>query len=240
MPKFLATMMRLTFFGVLAVGLTLLVLDAAGQPTRPLIDQTLNRLPVQWVSWTGWRSSEPAVVGNWPPVVGQRYPDLVLQDQQGQPVRLSDFAGKVILLEVAAVPCAGCQAFAGGKQHGSFGNFQVQPGLDSIHHYAERFAGVKLGRDAVFVQLLLYGESMSSPTPQEVTRWAEHFQLQRDQGEIVLRGDVSMLGRASFEMIPGFHLIDRNFVLRFDSSGHQPQCDLYRDLLPALGQLVGS
>ncbi len=34
----------------------------------------------------------------WPPIEGQRYPDLVLEDSHGQIVRLSDHAGKVILV----------------------------------------------------------------------------------------------------------------------------------------------
>ncbi len=43
---------------------------------------------------------------------------------------------------------------------------------------------------------------------------------------------------ATYQKIPGFHLIDREFVLTHDSSGHHPEDDLYRDLLPALGQMV--
>lgn len=44
----------------------------------------------------------------WPPVVGERYPDLAREDSHGQVVRLSDHAGKVILVELAAIPCKGC------------------------------------------------------------------------------------------------------------------------------------
>tara|TARA_R110002049_G_scaffold2750_4_gene21982 strand:- start:159880 stop:160707 length:828 start_codon:yes stop_codon:yes gene_type:complete len=190
-------------------------------------------------------ATEPAaddvpVVGNWPPSVGAFYPDLVLKDQNGERFQLSDLAGKVILLELAAIPCKGCQAYAGGNERGGFGGVAVQKGLGSIHQYAKQYARVDLETDpnVVFVQLLLYGKSMRNPTANEVSGWARHFGMNRSKNQIVLQGDRSMVTRESSNLIPGFHLIDRNFVLRFDASGHHPHDDLYRDLLPALGKLA--
>ncbi|MEM6474405.1 MAG: hypothetical protein AAF802_33030, partial [Planctomycetota bacterium] len=157
---------------------------------------------------------------------------------RGDPTRLSQFAGKIILVEYAAIPCAGCQAFAGGKTRGSFGGFPVQA-LESIDHYAKQFAGTVLGtEDVVFVQVILYGKSVSSPTPSEVAGWAKHFGMDSSPHRVVLRGDASMLNQTTFDMIPGFHLIDRDFVLRSDSCGHQPAENLYTDLLPLLGRLA--
>ncbi len=235
----LKSVFRLIALGLLTITVSAGVLIGLGVSPMPVIDHSLNQIPVQVISWTGLRSAQPAVIGSWPPTEGQRYPDLVLTDQQGETLHLSDLAGKVILLELAAVPCKGCQAFSGGNRYGGFAGVPVQPGLDSIHDYAERYAGVTLGEDedVVFVQLLLYGKSMTSPSQQEVAAWAEHFQLDRSADEIVLRGDPAMLGAATYAMIPGFHLIDRDFVLRYDASGHQPNHDLYRDLLPALGAM---
>ncbi len=238
MTRSLKAMIRLFAGGLMAISLSLVILMLIGKSPQPIVNEVLRLLPIEMVSWSGSRSARPAV-GPWPPVAGQRYPDLELRDQHGDTVHLSDFAGKVILLELAAVPCKGCQAFAGGNKVGGFAGVPVQPGLSSIGDYAEQFARVKLGEDenVVFVQLLLYGQSMTSPTQQEVTAWARHFGMNRQDNEIVLQGDPSMLGRASYQMIPGFHLIDRDFILRYDSSGHQSACDLYRDLLPALGEM---
>jgi hypothetical protein len=39
-------------------------------------------------------------------------------------------------------------------------------------------------------------------------------------------------------MIPGFQLIDRDFVLRYDASGHRPRHDLWRELMPAIPRLI--
>lgn len=230
---------RLMLFSMLTLGIAVGALHFSGNSSMPMVDDAINRLPIEMVSWTGLRSSEPVVIGTWPPVKGERYPELLLRDHNGQQVRLSDFAGKVILMELVAVPCQGCQALAGGNERGGFAGVPVQRGLESIHQYARRFAGVELGRDdVVFVQLLLYGRSMSSPTRAEVAGWAEHFRMTGSERTIVLQGDASMLGRETYQLIPGFHLIDEQFVLRYDSCGHHPEDDLYRDLLPALGRMV--
>ncbi len=224
---------------ILLIPIALVVLKETGHSPMPLVNRTLNQLPVELTSTAGLRNADPVVIGAWPPVSGERFSDLVLEDQTGQTVRLSDFAGKIILVEYAAVPCKGCQAFAGGNEHGGYGGVTVQSGLESIETYAKRFAGVTLGGDdVVFVQVLLYGKSLSSPTRDEVSGWAKHFGMQRDQNKIVLRGDPSMLSQTTYEMIPGFQLIDRDFILRSDSCGHNPKDDLYRDLLPLLGKLA--
>ncbi|QDS94507.1 hypothetical protein FF011L_32860 [Roseimaritima multifibrata] len=231
--------LRLVIAVSIAIPITIAALLMLVESPMAIVDNVVSKLPVETVSWTGRQPAEPAVVGTWPPLKGERYPELLLNDQNGDAVRLSDFAGKVIFLELAAIPCKGCQAFAGGQQFGGFGGVPVQPDLQSIHHYAKRYAGVDLDADdVVFVQLLLYGSSMSSPTPEEVAGWADHFQMERTDNRIVLRGDPSMLGVETYEKIPGFHLIDEDFVLKFDSSGHHPEDDLYRDLLPALGRMT--
>ncbi len=175
----------------------------------------------------------------WPPIEGERYPDLVLEGSNGQVVRLSDHAGKVILVELAAIPCHGCQAFAGGNQYGGYADMGVQTGLDSIHLYAQKYASVNLKStdDVLFVQLLLYGKAMGAPTREETSGWAEHFRMNDSQHEIVLRGDPSMVSQTTYSMIPGFHLIDRDFILRSDSCGHNPKANLYSELLPMLKTL---
>lgn len=235
MVRLIKSILTIVVGTVLLTPIVLAGLKATGNLPRPLIDRAVNHLPIELTSAVGLRSADPVVLGEWPPVRGDKFPDLMLTDQTGQTVQLSDFAGKIILVEYAAIPCEGCQAFAGGKQYGAFGNFTVQAGLESIEHYAQQYAGVTLGsEDVVFVQVLLYGRSVSAPTQAEVNGWAEHFHMDRDANQIVLRGDPSMLSRQTYEMIPGFHLIDRDFVLRSDSCGHHPHDDLYKDLLPML------
>jgi hypothetical protein len=236
MMRFLAA----TFCCVSGFGITLGLLAYNGQIPESYIERALGQVPAEWVAWTGYQPTALLESGQWPPQLGEPYPDVTLTDQYGEQVQLRDFAGKVILVELAAIPCKGCQAFAGGNELGDFGGFGVQRGLESIHRYAKRFAGVDLGQDpeVVFVQLLLYGRRMSSPTPEEVGGWASHFRMNGKPNLVVLRGTPEMLGEETYRRIPGFHLIDRDFVLRYESSGHNPKHDLYGQLLPALGKLA--
>ena len=178
---------------------------------------------------------------DWPPQLDERYPDLELIDQTGQTVRLSDFAGSVILVEYIGMTCSACQAFAGAHDVGSFEGVRPQVGVGSIEGYAPQYGGVSLDDPRiVFVQILLYSMSMGAPTPQDARRWAEHFGMSRADREIVLAGTQELLGKASFDLIPGFQLIDRNFMLRSDSTGHRPQDNLYTELLPRIPELLKS
>ncbi|MEL6104562.1 MAG: hypothetical protein AAFU85_00940 [Planctomycetota bacterium] len=219
--------------------LAIIALGAAGYRTEPILRRSIEALPASFTSTIGFSASDSGMVGHWPPIKGQPFPEVVLHDQNGEPTRLRDFAGKLILVEYAAIPCEGCQAFAGGQTHGGFAGFPVQSGLQSIEHYAAQFGGVELGNeDIVFVQVILYGKSVSAPTQEEVTAWAEHFQMDRASHQLVLRATPGMLGREAFDLIPGFQLIDRDFIVRSDSCGHQPADNLYSDLLPLLGRLA--
>ena len=55
---------------------------------------------------------------NWPPKLNEPYPDLHLVDQDGKLTRLSEFKGKIILVEPIGMPCQACQAFCGGHHVG--------------------------------------------------------------------------------------------------------------------------
>jgi cytochrome oxidase Cu insertion factor (SCO1/SenC/PrrC family) len=50
-------------------------------------------------------SGQPKQDFDWPPKLNEPYPDLHLIDQTGSPTRLSDFKGKVILVEPIGMPC---------------------------------------------------------------------------------------------------------------------------------------
>jgi hypothetical protein len=176
----------------------------------------------------------------WPPEKHRTYPDLELLGLRGQPTRLSDFQGRVILLETVGLSCRASVSFAGGHACGPFGNVAPQPDLESLAVYTERFAGVRLDDPRLLhVQLLLFNRQMQSPTLEEVQQWAWHFQSQRPANSLVLFcGTPELASSATREIVPGFHLIDRQFVLRADSTGQTPEDDLFRELLPKLADLL--
>ncbi len=177
---------------------------------------------------------------DWPPELNKTYPDFQLIDQEGAPTRLSEFKGKIILLEPIGMPCKACQAFSGGHERGGFQDIPSQPGLPSIEKSARRYGGFDLSDDRIVkIHLLLYGLDMRAPTAEDARAWAEHFGLERAKNEIVLAGLPSMIGDASYRMIPGLQLIDQDLVLRADSTGRSnQQHDLYRELLPRVRQML--
>ncbi|MCA9120524.1 MAG: hypothetical protein H6822_14165 [Planctomycetaceae bacterium] len=182
-----------------------------------------------------WSGHPPA----WPPEKNRTYPDLELLDQEGNVTRLSDFKGKVILIEPVGIPCQACVAFSGGHELGPFEGIEPQADLDSIESYAKQYGQIRLDDHRVVrVQLLLFNHEMQAPTQDEARAWAEHFHMRRSRNEIVLIGTESMVTKASRDLIPGFQLIDKHFILRADSTGQSPTDDLYSKLLPQIRKLV--
>ncbi len=170
----------------------------------------------------------------WPPRLGEDYPDLELTDLSGSKVRLSDFRGRVLIIEPIGLPCKACQAFAGGHIVGGFDGHQPQPGLKSFEEYfRECTGGLRLSDDRLqLIQILFYGPSARrAPTLEDARRWAKHFGPALPSNTIILYGDRSLISSETKSMIPGFHLVDRDFVLRCEA-GKPPRQDLYQELLP--------
>ena len=148
----------------------------------------------------------------------------------------------MILLEVVGLTCKACHAFAGGNEPGKnrFRGIEPQPGLDSIERYASGYAKLSLDHpDIVFVQLVLYGmDGRSPPSEHDVRAWASHFEMDRRNNQVVLIGDQRFISAASRKLIPGFHLIDQNGILRAMSSNDPKHDRLHSSLLPTLASLV--
>jgi len=179
-------------------------------------------------------------IGTWPPKPGEPYPDLALMDCNGNLFHLSSLKGRVILVEPVAMSCPACQAHSGGDTLGGFLGIEPQPGIVSLDETLDRFAGgLKLDNPAVaYVQVVIYNLDLKAPTVTEVKAWADHFKLTDRPNVYVLVGTPAMLTQESFDMIPGLHLVDRDFVLRSEHFGHGGGSDLYRGLLPMTAKLV--
>lgn len=174
------------------------------------------------------KSSEPpapAAPPDWPPRVDASYPDLKLLNHKGETVVLSSLKGKVILLEPVGMNCPACNAFAGGNRPeiGHFSGVTPQEGILSTPEMLEQTAGVDFAHaDLVHVQLLLYNMQMKGVTVDDAARWAAHFQAEKHANWIVLAGGDALVNKDSYDMIPGYQVIDRDFILRSDCSGHRP------------------
>ncbi len=162
--------------------------------------------------------------GQWPPRVGQPFPDLRLRDQDGELVRLSSFKGKVLMVEMVGMTCPACQGYAGSGRYGPYGNIEAFPGTAPFSEYFQSRLGVPLGGpEVVLVQLLLYGMDMQAPKRGDAKTWADHFRLSKSRNQYVLAGTPEFIGQASYDLIPGFQLVDRDFILRIDHAGHNPR-----------------
>lgn len=175
----------------------------------------------------------------WPPRLDKAYPDLTLTDISGKKVRLSHYRGRVLLIEPIGMSCKACQAFAGGHIVGSFGGGQPQPRLKSFSEYLRKYGGgVTLDHDRIqTVQILFYGpRGNRAPTLQEARDWANHFG-RFSPDTIVLFADQEMIRPQTRAIIPGFQLVDSQFILRSDA-GNPPRQDLYRTLIPMIKKVL--
>ena len=177
---------------------------------------------------------------SWPPQVGKKFPNVDFIDAEGNKVRLAQFKGKILLVEMIGMSCSACNAFSGALERGGFSGIIPQPGLPSIHKLiADYSGGVSLDDSRIhFVQILLYNLQMKAPSPRDLKLWAEHFGFDKQKNVTILGGTPELIGPASYNLIPGFQLVDKNLILRSDSSGHHPRDNLYTKLLPMLGKLV--
>jgi hypothetical protein len=178
----------------------------------------------------------------WPPRRGERYPNLTLYDQRGRLVSLASLRGKVILLEPVGMTCEACQSLSGAGKVGCFGNQPAQAGVDALEDYFPRYTnGLSLSDPRIaYVQVLLYGLDLHAPSPANAKAWAHHFKFDERPNVYVLAGTPELIGPASFAMIPGFQLIDKDFVLRAWWYGETSTGDdLWTKLLPMVPQLLG-
>ncbi|MBZ0114893.1 MAG: hypothetical protein K8J08_20700 [Thermoanaerobaculia bacterium] len=74
---------------------------------------------------------------------------------------------------------------------------------------------------------------MRPPKESDARLWADHFPSVFYR-RIVAVQTRSLISKASYDLIPGFQLVDRDFVLRSDASGHQPRHSLTEHLFPRL------
>lgn len=183
---------------------------------------------------TGCLETSPGAA--WPPTLGKPFPNLVFTSHDGRKVRISDFKGKVVLVEPVGMSCQACNAFSGGHEVGGIGDIAPQEGLGTLEEYLSTYGdGVSLENDdVVLVQILLYDLDMKALDIEDARKWVEHFGLDRNPNVYVVFSEKNLTNRASFLMVPGVQLVDKTSVVRFDSTGHRPRHNLYTQLLPGV------
>lgn len=181
-------------------------------------------------------------IEHWPPIIGEEYPDLELINADNETVHLSDYAGNVLLIEPIGMTCKACQAYAGGNIVGGFSGVKPQNNLESIEEYMPRYTnGTSLYDPSItYIQLIFYNTKNTHPSAEDLQRWETHFETNKHPNIVVLGATEPMIGSTAFRMIPGFQLVDRDFILQADGAGHNPPNNIYTDLLPMVPQLIES
>ena len=176
----------------------------------------------------------------WPPRLNEPFPNLELISHTGEVVRMNDFKGKIVLVEPIGMTCAACNAFSGAGKLGGYRNIVPQKDLPSIEKLVQRYGGGQSLDDEriVLVQLILYDMNLQAPNANDAKQWAEHFGFDRKDNVYVLAADQRFINQASYDMIPGFFLLDKDLVLRADATGHKPKHNLFSELLTQIPNLL--
>ena len=180
----------------------------------------------------------------WPPQVGKLYPDLALSTPGGASRKISDFKGKVIIIEMIGMSCPACQTWAGARSRGAFEGVSPQPDLQPFDQTFQKYTGGLTLDDPriVYIQMLLFNMQMKTPTPDDVRRWSSHFHRNLSRPPILIAGVPEFLApryyQATYNLIPGFHIIDTRGILRYDAAGDHPRHNLWTEALPAVPGLL--
>lgn len=182
----------------------------------------------------------PNTVSDWPPKLGMKFPSVALTDHDGRPFSLDSLRGKPVLVEFVAMTCAACQAWSGAHTHGVFEQLAAQQGLKSIEEYYRQFTrGLDLFDGQVaFVQLILYDTALKAPSKEALSAWRRHFHFDQHPNVFIVTGGEALCNSESFKRTPGFALLDKEGVMRFEALGHNPRHNLYTELLAGVRGLL--
>lgn len=153
---------------------------------------------------------------DWPPKLGETYPDLLLFDAEGKEVRLSSLAGKSVLLHLGAMCSPGTVAYTGGNKAEPFAGCAPQQDALALEAWLKRKGISAEHPELRIVHALFYGTNQSDPpSAEDLRKWIAHFGLAERPNTIALRGDMAYSEQATFERIPGVQLIgpDRKFLV---------------------------
>lgn len=180
---------------------------------------------------------------SWPAKMNAPYPEIVLFDQKGESFKLSSLSGKVVILEYIDINSPISQAQSGAGLLGAYGSVSdidkfALPFTDVLHDTLGDEFVYPGNEDIIEVKIIVYGEAGGPGSRDEAQNWASHFGLTREQNIIVAVARNDIRGKESDTLIGGYQLLDKNMLLRVDSSGPMPKHNLSMTLVPLVPKLL--
>jgi hypothetical protein len=220
---------------LLMIGASFMAADKKARETLKMTDDK----PVDSVMAASLR---PKILPDpWPPRVHQAYPDLKLFDSAGRAFSLSLLKGKVVVVEMVDMTSPLSQAYAGARTYGVLGGDKVDPFAATFPEVLAKYSETPVAlphSDIIMLKLILFGPNQRRPTVQDAASWATHFHYSVADNVIVAVPQDDWRGDITLNLVPGFQLIDRSFLLRADSAGPSPRHNLFFILTPMVAELL--
>ncbi len=180
-------------------------------------------------------------LSDWPPEFGKPFPNIATVDHRGEELRISDFAGKVVLVHTAAMASPASNAYAGGHTLGGVGGIRPDAGVRALESDMMRFGNSRLeDDDLAVVHLLIYNVAEDAPDAGDAALWATHFRLDQRSGVFAAAPTRDLRSASSAAITPGIWLVDKRGFVRYAAAGRTPRHDLALELMPAIPALLGN
>lgn len=179
----------------------------------------------------------------WPPRMNKQYPNIRLIDQAGKEFSLKDHKGKILVIEYVDMSSPKSQAQSGAHLSGAYGkpSQEIDKSTVPFSEVLRKNTNKKLllpHKDIMVVKIIVYGPNGEIPTKDNAQNWAGHFHLTLAEGNIVAVPEKDLRGEIGSELISGYQLVDKNFMLRVDSSGAMPKHNLEMTFIPLVSKLL--
>ncbi|MGN7438362.1 MAG: hypothetical protein ACTHOO_06930 [Alcanivorax sp.] len=222
--------------------LSVMRIEATKKPQEEINAILLKQQQERIAEVTG-KSMNENLPDTWPPKMNTEYPSLELIASDGKRFKLSDYKGKVIVLSYIDMSSPISQAQSGSGLSGPYGTtVDTDPYAEPFEDTLRKTLGDDdfdfPNDDVVQVKVLVYSPADEQASVDDAEGWAGHFDLTPENGVIVAVPVKDIRGEETDTIINGFQLIDKNHILRVDSSGPEPKHNLKMTLIPLVPKLL--
>ncbi len=228
-------------FLMLLIFLSVVAVEVA-KKSAPEREEIMNERMQKVEKFVARQKGNENLPDTWPPKMNIPYPDIELFDQKGQEFRISQLAGKILIVEYVDMSSPISQAQSGAREKGAFGIMQ------EVDQFAKTFDEVYKknatnlsnwpNKDVMHLKIIAYTQDGAQPSRDDAQNWATHFGFEVSNNVIVAVAKSDIRDIQTQDILTGYQLVDRNQKLRVDSSGPAPKHNLNLTLIPLLEKLL--